>query len=53
MMRLRILAARLRGLFGRGRRDRELAYEIESHLALGVEEGLTSHAAPKVGRERD
>jgi len=40
MTRLRIVAARLRGLFAKGRRERELADEIESHLALGVEENL-------------
>jgi len=44
-MRLRKIAARLRGLFGRGRRDRELAYEIESHLALSVGEAHLARGA--------
>jgi predicted permease len=50
MTRLRILAARLRGLFAKGRRERELADEIESHLALRVEENLNRGMDPVEAR---
>jgi predicted permease len=50
MTRLRILAARLRGLLAKGRRDRELADEIESHLALSVEENLNRGMDPVEAR---
>ena len=50
MTRLRILAARLRGLFSKRRRERELADEIESHLALGVEENLRRGMDPAEAR---
>ncbi len=50
MMRFRILAARLRGLFGKGRLDRELADEIESHLALSAEESVNRGMNPAEAR---
>jgi len=37
---LRILLARLLGLFGGSRPDRELQTEIESHLADAVEDNI-------------
>jgi len=40
MRRLRALFLRIGGLFGRERRERELADEIASHLALHIEENL-------------
>jgi predicted permease len=50
MTRLRILAARLRGSFAKRRRERELADEIESHLALSVEESLERGMDPVEAR---
>ena len=41
MRRLRALFVRVGGLFGRERRERELAEEIASHLALHIEENLS------------
>jgi predicted permease len=41
MRRLRALFVRIGGLFGRERRERELAEEIASHLALHIEENLS------------
>ncbi len=38
MRRLRALALRLIGLFGKGERERELAEELESHIALQIED---------------
>src|SRR5438045_9141498 len=40
MRRLRALLLRFSGLFGRERRERGLADEIASHLALHIEENL-------------
>ncbi len=37
---LRALVVRLSGLFGRERRDRELAEELESHLQMHIEDNL-------------
>jgi len=50
MTRLRVLAARLRGLFAKGRLDRELADEIESHLALSVEANVNRGMDPAEAR---
>src|SRR4029077_3040048 len=40
MPAVRVLAARLRGLFGKSRREREIADEFESHFQMHVEENL-------------
>jgi putative ABC transport system permease protein len=50
MTRLRIVAARIRGLLAPGRLDRELADEIEAHLALSVEESLKRGMDPAEAR---
>jgi hypothetical protein len=37
---LRVSAQRLRGLFGKGARDRELSEELESHLQMHIDDNL-------------
>jgi predicted permease len=53
---LRVLAARLRGLFGDRRADRELDDEIEAHLRLLTEryvrQGMTEADAARVARRQ-
>jgi putative ABC transport system permease protein len=50
--RLRALLLRLVGSFGGGRRDRELAEELESHLRMDVEEGMRSGLTEEEARRR-
>ena len=53
---LRALAARLRGLFGDRRADRELDDEIETHLRLLTEryvrQGMTEDEAARAARRQ-
>ena len=44
---LRAWFSRLGGLFGKERRDRELATELESHLHMHVDDNLRAGMAPK------
>jgi len=46
MRRLRVWFLRLAGLFNKERRDRELAEEIESHLAMHMEDNLRRGMTP-------
>jgi predicted permease len=46
MRSLRVFRARLAGLFGRARRDREFQDELASHLALHVEDNLRAGMTP-------
>jgi putative ABC transport system permease protein len=48
---LRILATRIRGLFGRGRLDRDLDEEIRAHLDLLVEENIRRGMTPREARD--
>jgi hypothetical protein len=50
MNQLRIAFARLRGFLFRNRLDRELSEEIESHVAMEVEENLRRGMAPDEAR---
>ncbi len=50
MRRLRAWCARLAGLFGTGRRERELADELESHLQMHVEDNLRAGMSPEEAR---
>ena len=50
MRKLRALFFRLCGLFGKARRDRDLAEEIESHLQLHQEDNLRSGMSPQEAR---
>src|SRR5262245_5651683 len=43
---------RLFGLFGRARRERELAEELESHLALSIEDNLRAGMSPEEARRQ-
>ncbi|HEX3554069.1 MAG TPA: ABC transporter permease [Thermoanaerobaculia bacterium] len=47
---LRAGVLRLSGLFNRERRDRELAEELESHVALHVEDNLRAGMTPEAAR---
>ena len=47
MRGLRAFVIRLGGLFGKGRSERELAEEIESHLQLHVEDNLRAGMSPE------
>ncbi|MBW8878543.1 MAG: ABC transporter permease [Acidobacteria bacterium] len=47
---LRAGVLRLGGLFNRERRDRELAEELESHVALHVEDNLRAGMTPEAAR---
>lgn len=50
--RLRGLFARFAGVFGRARRDRELAEEMETHLLMQIEENLRAGMTPKEARRQ-
>lgn len=50
MRRLRGLLWRLGGLFGRGRHDRDLADEMDSHLALHIDDNLRRGMSPAEAR---
>jgi macrolide transport system ATP-binding/permease protein len=50
--RLRSLFARLVGVSGRARRDRELAEELETHLQMQVEENLRAGMSPAEARRQ-
>jgi len=50
--RLRGWLMRLFGLFDRGRREREFAEELESHLALHIEDNLRAGMSPEEARRR-
>ena len=50
MRRLRVWFLRLAGLFNKERRDRELAEEIESHLAMHMEDNLRRGMTPEEAR---
>jgi predicted permease len=52
MRRLRAWSLRLAGLFGQERRERELAEEMESHLALHIEDNLRAGMSTEVARRR-
>lgn len=52
MRRLRAWALRLLGTFSAGRRDRELADEVESHLQLHVADNVRAGMAPDEARRR-
>jgi putative ABC transport system permease protein len=48
--RLRALLVRLVGLFGGGRRDHEMAEELESHLRMQIDENLRAGMEPREAR---
>src|SRR6266498_3132823 len=50
--RLRGWLARFFGLFDRGRREREFAEELESHLALHIEDNLRAGMSPEEARRQ-
>jgi hypothetical protein len=50
MTALRIILARVRGLFGGSRRDREFRTEIESHLAEAADDNVREGMAPGEAR---
>jgi predicted permease len=50
MRAIRAFLARLGGLFNKGRRDRELAEEIESNLQLHIEDNLRAGMSPEEAR---
>ena len=50
MRQLRAWLVRILGLFGKNRRDREFAEELESHLQLHVEDGIRSGLTPAEAR---
>jgi predicted permease len=52
MRGLRAFFARLGGLFGRERRERELRDEIDSNLALHIDENMRRGMAPEEARRR-
>src|SRR5260370_13681176 len=52
MRSLRALALRLAALFGKRRQDSELAAELESHLALHIEENLRAGMSPEEARRQ-
>lgn len=52
MRGLQAWVRRFVGLFGRERRERELAAELESHLALHIEDNLRAGMAPKEARRQ-
>jgi putative ABC transport system permease protein len=49
---LRALAVRAAGLFGRSRRDREIADELESHLQIAADDGIRAGLDPAEARRR-
>jgi hypothetical protein len=50
--RLRGWLARFFGRFDRGRREREFAEELESHLALHIEDNLRAGMSPEEARRQ-
>ncbi len=50
MRRIRAFLMRLGGLFHKGRRDRDLVEEIESHLQLQIEDNLRAGMSPEGAR---
>lgn len=52
MRRIRPFLLRLGGLFHKGRRDRDLAEELESHLQLHVEDNLRAGMKPEEARRQ-
>ncbi|MBO0800056.1 MAG: ABC transporter permease, partial [Blastocatellia bacterium] len=50
--KLRGWLVRLFSLFNRGRREREFAEELESHLALHIEDNLRAGMSPEVARRQ-
>ncbi len=50
--RLRGLAVRAAGVFGRARRERELAEELESHVRMHVEDNLRAGMSPGEARRQ-
>src|SRR5512146_1131683 len=52
MRRLRAWFMRLGGLFGKERRERELAEELESNLQLHVEDNLLAGMSPEEARRQ-
>jgi len=49
---LRALLARVAGLFGRQRRDRELAEELESHLLMHIDDNVRAGMSPREARRQ-
>src|SRR6266852_5423490 len=52
MRRLRALLVRLGGLFNKDRRERDLAAELESHLAMHIEDNLRAGVSATEARRR-
>jgi len=52
MRRLRSALARAAGMFGRSRREQELADEIESHLQLHIADNIRAGMTPEEARRR-
>jgi putative ABC transport system permease protein len=52
MSTVRAWFARLGGLFGKDRRDRELAAELESHVQMHIEDSLRSGMTPQEARRQ-
>ena len=50
MRQARAWLVRVWGLFGRNRRDREFAEELESHLQLHIEDSIRSGLTPAAAR---
>src|SRR5262249_53705091 len=49
---VRAFLLRLAGLFGRGRRERELAEELDAHLQLSIDENIRRGMTPEEARRR-
>jgi putative ABC transport system permease protein len=52
MRQLRALLIRIAGLFGKSRRERELAAELESHLQLHIEDNVRAGMTSQEARRR-
>ncbi len=52
MRKLRAMFLRMAGMFGKVRRDRELAAELESHLQMHIEDNLRAGMTPEEARRR-
>ncbi len=52
MRQIRAWFVRLAGMFGKARRDRELAAELESHLQMHIEDNLRAGMTPEEARRR-
>ncbi len=52
MNRVRAWFVRVGGLFGKQRRDRELAAELESHLRMHIEDNLRAGMTPEEARKQ-